>query len=508
MLEAEVHSELLNFLRDKNISSWVHNLTMARMVARGLRLGRSAIIQTGTSHPQYYLSYLTSALLTTKSVIIVTSASIQEQLIQQKIPQLQKCLNKNKIIQAKLTQDLPSKNKIVVITHQVWLEDSFNLGYSHDIPTIIEECQQLPDIITEYLTIELTRQDCLELQLINPLNQDLIRENIAELTKSIFSHPVNPYNSYLLTDDEKIIIQKLNELKGKKNNPSSKKLEIINQYISNQRQHFNYVQVNRQKGSFTIKSSPLNLKEKVTHLWEKQPLILLANYLAPEKEVVDYSNALGINTNNFTCLKFLPHAQNQNLHLYLPDNLPLPNHPQFQVKVIQEILALAGAIKVNHSPIIILVEDVPLQSQITTVLASQFGSRVKLNSNNLTKNNILVCDSKFWLEYQLKLPKSQFLVMTTLPIPSLENPLIAAQAAYYKSQKKDWFRLFLLPAALKTIQQLTMSIRENQGVVALLDSRVNLRSYGPKILQVLEPYDRINYLDLSWFNLYSEQVKT
>jgi ATP-dependent DNA helicase DinG len=501
MLEAEVHSELLNFLRQKNMSSWVHHLTMARMVARGLRLGRSAIIQTSTNHPQYYLSYLTSALLSNKSVIIVTSPLIQEQLLQEEIPQLQKCLNNHKIIQAQLTKDLRSQNQIVVTTYQVWLEDNFSFGCSHDIPTIIVECQLLPDIISDYLTQELTQQDCLQLQLINPLNQDLIRENIAKLTKSIFAHPVNPYNSYLLSDDEKIIIQQLSELTDRQNNPYSQKLAVISQYISNQTQYFNYVQVNRQKGTFSIKSSPLNFKDKVTHLWQNQPLILIANYLAPEKEVVDYSNALGINPNNFTCLKFLPHAQNQNLHLYLPDNLPLPNHPQFQVKVIQEILALIGAIKVNHSLIIILVDDVPLQSQITTILAAQFGSRVKLNKINLTEHNILVCDSKFWLEYQLKLPKSQFLVMTTLPIPSLENPLIAAQVAYYKSQKKDWFRLFLLPMALKTIQQLTTSIRENQGVVALLDNRVNLRSYGRDIFQVLEPYDRVNYLDLSWLNL-------
>ena len=500
MLEAEVHCELRNFLRERNMSSWVHHLTMARMVARGLRLGKSSIIQTGTNHPQYFLSYLTSALLANKSVIIVTSSSIQEQLIKEKIPELQKYLKRDKTIQPTLTKDLHLNNKIVVITHKVWLEDNFNFGYGNKIPTIIEECEQLPDVISDYLTVEFTPQDCLQLQFINPSNQDLIRENIAKLTKSIFAHPVNPYNSYLLNDDEKIIINKLNNLRGDKSNASTKKLELISQYISNQQQYFNYVQVNRQQGSFTIKSSPLNLREKVNHLWEKQPLILLANYLAPEKEVVDYSNFLGIDTNNFTCLKFSPHGQNQNLHLYLPDNLPLPNHPQFQVKVIQEILALIGAVKVNHSPVIILVEDFPLQGQIATKLAAQFGSRVQLNSINFTENSILVCDSKFWLKYQYNLPKSQFLIMTTLPIPSLENPLIAAQVTYYKSQKKDWFRLFLLPYALKTIQQITMSIRQNQGVVALLDNRVNLRSYGRQILQVLEPYDRINYLDFSWLN--------
>ena len=77
--------------------------------------------------------------------------------------------------------------------------------------------------------------------------------------------------------------------------------------------------------------------------------------------------------------------------------------------------------------------------------------------------------------------------------------MIAARVAYYKSQRQDWFRLFLLPTAIKEMQKAVMSSRNSQGVVALLDNRVNFRSYGRKILAALEPFAKINYLDLSWF---------
>ena len=100
----------------------------------------------------------------------------------------------------------------------------------------------------------------------------------------------------------------------------------------------------------------------------------------------------------------------------------------------------------------------------------------------------------------MKLRSPQLLIIPTLPIPSLENPLISAQVTYYKNNKKDWFRLFLLPYTIKILQQAITSIRKHDGVLALLDNRVNNRSYGTKILQALEPYGKINYLDLDWLN--------
>ncbi|MDD1426671.1 ATP-dependent DNA helicase, partial [Dolichospermum sp. ST_sed9] len=47
-------------------------------------------------------------------------------------------------------------------------------------------------------------------------------------------------------------------------------------------------------------------------------------------------------------------------------------------------------------------------------------------------------------------------------------------------------------------------VRENQGIVALLDSRVVNRSYGVQILSALSPLARLNYLDPSLFSAHNE----
>ena len=89
--------------------------------------------------------------------------------------------------------------------------------------------------------------------------------------------------------------------------------------------------------------------------------------------------------------------------------------------------------------------------------------------------------------------------MATLPIPSLEDPRVAGRVAYYKQHRQDWFRLYLLPTALRTLQTAIAPIRRHQGIVALFDNRVLHRSYGQQVLTAMSPYSRINYLDDSLF---------
>jgi ATP-dependent DNA helicase DinG len=59
--------------------------------------------------------------------------------------------------------------------------------------------------------------------------------------------------------------------------------------------------------------------------------------------------------------------------------------------------------------------------------------------------------------------------------------------------------LYLLPVALSELQRAIAPVRECRGVVALLDGRVNNRSYGSQVLEALSPLARINYLDSNWF---------
>ena len=98
MIEVEVHSSLRAFLREQGQSSWPHHLTMARLVARALRLGRPALIQTGSTDIQYRLSYLVPALIWSGPVILVAPVAIQQWLLRVEIPRLQQWIATDKPI--------------------------------------------------------------------------------------------------------------------------------------------------------------------------------------------------------------------------------------------------------------------------------------------------------------------------------------------------------------------------------------------------------------------------
>ena len=152
------------------------------------------------------------------------------------------------------------------------------------------------------------------------------------------------------------------------------------------------------------------------------------------------------------------------------------------------------------SDLFILLDDVPLKAQLGSILAAEFGTKVQIENTHLSQNSILISGWDFWHYHQDDLPLPQLLIIATLPLPSLEHPLVASRVNYYKRQHQDWFRSYLLPTALQAIQRAVMPLRESQGIVTILDSRVNSHSYGKRILGALEPYAKSNYIDNSWFN--------
>jgi ATP-dependent DNA helicase DinG len=206
-----------------------------------------------------------------------------------------------------------------------------------------------------------------------------------------------------------------------------------------------------------------------------------------------------------TCLKFSSDSQTEAIQLYIPYQLPLPNTPEFQSAFIHKVLTLVCLSATASGLTVVLVGDVPLKAQVGAILASEFGSRVQVEKTCLDENGILVSGWEFWREHQKVLPAPQLLAIATLPLPSLENPVVAGRVTHYKRLHQDWFRLYLLPTALNELQRAIAPLRESKGIVALLDSRVINRSYGAQVLAALSPLARINYLDPNLFSSATEE---
>jgi ATP-dependent DNA helicase DinG len=496
VIEADVHSCLRDFLRHHGNRNFPHHLTMARLIARALRLDRPALMQTGSSVSKYCLSYLTPILMGNWSVIIVAPIATQKYLLETEIPQLQKWLGITK--QVRLGDRWEAGDQLLLTSPESWLSD--RLGnqdqFPAHLPTIIDRADNLEEWTRQLLTISITAEDWNALLESIPQAQDLIRNTRIKLTKSIFARPENPYRNYVLLASELELINQLCETLHQQQLLEGKFHQFWQQVAD--QSNISWIARDRDRGSLTINLAPARVSNQLRSIWQQQPIVVIGSFLDTEADASTYRQRVGLNSEILT-LKFTPNRQNNHIQLYLPDRFPMPNSRDFRQAFLEESLLLVGLSSSIKGLIVVIADDVPLQGQVGSVLAGEFGSRVKVEKHEILEDSILICGWSFWNQHQESLPIPRLLIIATLPIPSLENPLVANLVKYYKDQRQDWFRLYLLPAALKTLEQTTVPLRESQSIVALLDNRVNFRSYGKTILSALEPCARINYIDPTWF---------
>jgi ATP-dependent DNA helicase DinG len=362
----------------------------------------------------------------------------------------------------------------------------------------------------ETLTATIQPQDWDWLMLARPEQAEAIRDVRVYLTRSVFQHPANPYECYVVEQEVRDRLAQLwamiTNVTGaapnlQQDNPPPSLPPCWSRFFANllTEDSLLWVQVTRQTGQFLLSCGPVDVAEPLRQVWEQQPVVLIGGALDLEPTADIYRQRIGL-SDTTTCLKFSADRQHEVIQLYLPDRLPMPNTPQFQPALLHELRQLLTAARSLSGLTVIVVGDVPLKAQVGSVLAAEFGSRVQVEKTCLDDQGILVTGWEFWQQQQAVFPAPNLLVIATLPIPSLEDPLVAGRVAYYKRQRQDWFRLYLLPEALSQLQRAIAPVRDAQGVVALLDNRVNHRSYGQQVLAALSPHARINYVDPGLFS--------
>jgi ATP-dependent DNA helicase DinG len=514
VIEVEVHQQLRAFLREQGEPYWPHHLTMARLVARALRLGRSALIQAGAPsgfHGRYRLSYLMPALLWPGATVLVVPDELRQRLLMVEVPRLRQWLPPSKSIAADDRFQNADFQGLLITSPAAWLGDRLHHRgqFPVGIPTIIDGVDDLEFWARQQLTCHLDASDWESLMLAFPDQAEAIRDLRIQLIHIIFQHPANPFGRHLLDVLEQEILQQLWDALGQSTDPDRWQTYLPNPWqrfwtATRQENALMWVDVLRHQGQFRLHCGPMEVQSALAPVWPQQPVVLVGGALDLDADAPIYRQRIGLA--DATCVKFTPDRQNEVIQLYLSDRIPLPNTPQFQPALMAELRRLLMVSTPAQGLTVILVGDTPLKAQVGSVLAAEFGSRVQVEKTCLDDQGILVSGWEFWRQHQGVLPAPQLLVIATLPIPSLEDPLVAGRVTSYKNQRQDWFRLYLLPEAISELQRAIAPVRESQGVVALLDNRVNYRSYGQQILNALSPLARVNYIDASLFKQFDYSV--
>ncbi|MCY7366644.1 MAG: ATP-dependent DNA helicase, partial [Chamaesiphon sp.] len=261
-----------------------------------------------------------------------------------------------------------------------------------------------------------------------------------------------------------------------------------------------WAQIDRTHGTFTLAITPTDLVASLAPIWQRQPSILITSSVDLTAKAIGYRQELGLS--DVTSIKFPLDKQKDSFKLYLPPWMPMPNTSKFQPVLVDEIKHLLYLTNNHPKFVVILIQDTPLQAQLAAILAAEWGTRVQVEQTSLNESNILVSGWEFWQQHQDHLPMPALMIIATLPIPSLEDPLVAAKVAFYKQQRQDWFRLYLLPTGLRILHRAIAPMRSSQGIVAIFDNRIDRRSYGQQVLASLTPMVRISYADLNSISKY------
>jgi ATP-dependent DNA helicase DinG len=532
VIETEVHQRLRAYLREQGHTQWPHHLTMARLVARALRVGRSALLQIDSLaayQGSHRLSYLIPALLWPEPAILALPEPLLDSVLQQDIPSLQQGLPVIKPVQSGDRWPHENFQGLLVTSAQGWLAD--RLGdqshYPTGIPTLIDGAGDLEQWAQRELSVQLSAQDWEALMLAYPSGREFIREVRSRLTHAIFQHPANPYRCHLIEAPERALMESLYEWLALYAEPSQLPLrwqQFWHQFFQPEQLAWS----SRQEltlSSVTLHCGPTEVNAHLAPIWTQQPVVLMGAALDASARAERYRDRLGLE--ELTCLKFGPDRHQDLVQLYLPDHLPMPNTSEFQSAVLKEIRTLLSANSNPSTPTVIVIGDQPLKERFAAILAAEFGSRVQLEAP-VSAQGILITGWEYWRSHQATFATPGLFIITTLPIPSLENPLVAGRVAAYKHRRQDWFKAYLLPEALSTLQQAIAPVRwrnaptgnisvnstsanstsakghrpqavPTQGVIALLDNRVNHRSYGAHVLSALSPMARSSYLNEDWF---------
>jgi len=188
----------------------------------------------------------------------------------------------------------------------------------------------------------------------------------------------------------------------------------------------------------------------------------------------------------------------QSTLLYLPTDLPEPNHPEYQLTLDQILVALVRAVGGRTLVLYTSYSGLkrsyrhltePLgQSGITVLGQGIDGGRQKLLEQFRTGQapTVLLGTRSFWEGIDVPGEALSCLAIVRLPFDVPTDPVFEARAETFD----DPFRDYAVPqAVLRFRQGFGRLIRStsDRGVVAVLDSRIRSKSYGQWFLDALPP---------------------
>ncbi len=229
-------------------------------------------------------------------------------------------------------------------------------------------------------------------------------------------------------------------------------------------------------------------------LREHSSTIFVGSSLSVDNSFSYYRGRFGLENETCPAFSVVTEHHEQTL-LYLPNDVPEPNQPQYQRHLEEALTQLVTALK--GQTVVLFTSHAALRSSysaIKQVLESRgilvLGQGMDGSARQLwqvfqsQEHVVLLGTNNFWDGLEDMQHSPTCIVVTRLPMPVLNDPPIAARAEHYSDQLHQ---LTVPVAALRmrrTLNKLAWN-DEKRNAIVLFDRRITSKEYGSMILHSL-----------------------
>lgn len=470
MLEAHVHEQLKRLLHQDGRPLWAHHLSLSRLVARSLRRHDVTLIGiTPGSEPGWRLSALLPCCLAGEAVALVVSQQLHQRLQRVELPRLHRAGITPPLWEGdNCPQDIP-----LWLLRPTELLRADQAGQLHGRQLVVLDSGQLEKDLQTAMGVTLEARDWSHLQQAHPALARAVASCFDQLNQQVFAHPANPLGRVPVSETAEAPLRQLLEDHGPMPDPWQRWLHARGPWAS-------WAEVDYRLLRWRWQRQPLEPLRLLQPLLTARGMILCGSP-APGKALED-----SLHSRPMVRVKLGDPPLQDPLPLYAPRRQPLPNAPVFPRHLLNQCCRLVLA---RSGLTAVLLDDVPLRQTLASGLAAEFGSRVVHECLTPADNGVLCASWGWWQEHHHQLPLPRQLVIGSLPLLSLEDPVTAARVRHWRRQGRDWFQDLLLPDALATMQHVVACLRGKQGTrLAVLDGRIHGRSWGQRVLDQLQPW--------------------
>ena len=183
--------------------------------------------------------------------------------------------------------------------------------------------------------------------------------------------------------------------------------------------------------------------------------------------------------------------------LYLPRKMPDPRQPDFTSRAADEVIGIlertegrAFVLFTSYASLNAVKERVARALPYPLLTQGTAPRGVLLETFKRTPNAVLFATSSFWQGVDVVGEALSCVIIDKLPFASPGDPIVAARLEAITARGGDPFATLQVPLAILTLLQglgRLLRHRDDRGVLAILDPRIQTMGYGRRFLASLPP---------------------